>query len=88
ADRAAQIVRSLPHVWESREIVVPEIADDYPAALREAVRKVLVFLCRKIEAAEDRVPGEIPAYFQLGADFTPEKDDTDMLDVIAGFLAE
>lgn len=88
-DKAASLIRSLPHIWESREILMPEVCDGdaYTEALRTCITKVLVFLCRKIDCAPDRRLGDTPAYIQLGADFTPVKSTQEMLDQIREFLA-
>lgn len=89
-DRANALIRSLPHIWESREMLMPEVqaGDAYHEELRKCITKVLSFLCQKIEAAPSRRPGITPAYIQLGVDFTPGKGSAEMLQQIHEFLAE
>ena len=60
--------------------------EEYPKALGEAIRKVLVYFTMKIEALSERKPGVIPEYFQLGVDFTPKMSDGEMLRLIDAFL--
>ncbi len=85
---AKALIRSLPHIWESREILMPEICsgDAYEAELRACMVKVLTFLCQKIDAAESRQVGATPAYIQLGVDFTPKKSIGEMLEQIGNWL--
>ena len=87
-EEATGMVKSLSHVWESREVMLPELAEgeEYPKALGEAIRKVLTYFAMKIELAEGRTRGEIPDYFQLGVDFTPRMSDGEMLRLIDAFL--
>ena len=82
------MVKSLSHVWESREVMLPELTEgeEYPKALGEAIRKILVYFTMKIEALSERKPGVIPKYFQLGVDFTPKMSDGEMLRLIDAFL--
>lgn len=86
--KAAALIRSLPHIWESREILMPEVCDgkEYNRELRNCITKVLAFLCQKIEAAPDRRLGDTPVYIQLGVDFSPVKSTTQMLEQIQEFL--
>lgn len=87
-DKANALIRSLPHVWESREILMPEVYSDeeYTEELKKCVLKVLTFLCQKIDAAPERQVGTTPAYIQLGVDFTPKASADDMLARIKAFL--
>ena len=89
-EEAQALIRSLPHIWESREILMPEVheGEAYAAELRSCIRKCLVFLCQKMDAAPDRRPDRTPAYIQLGVNFTPEKSTAEMLDQIRAFLEE
>ncbi|MBR4867511.1 MAG: helix-turn-helix domain-containing protein [Clostridia bacterium] len=89
-EEAAGTVKSLSHVWESREVMLPELAEgeEYAKALGEAIRKVLVYFVMKIELAEGRTAGEIPDYFQLGVDFTPRMSDEELLRRVEVFLKQ
>ena len=87
-DDARSIIKSLPHVWESREMLMPEPfrCGEYAEELKKAVRKALVYLCMRIDRAENREPEKIPEYVQLGVDFTPRIPDGEMLRKIEEFL--
>jgi len=88
-ERAKELIRSLPHIWEAREMLMPEVYDgpEYDDALRLSVKKALVFLYGRIKAADDRRRGDVPEYVQLGVDFDAENDVRKMLDAIAGFFS-
>lgn len=87
-EKAKELIRSLPHIWESREILMPEVCEgaEYTEELRKCIIKVLVFLCQKLEVAPSRYRGEIPDYIQLGVDFEPKKSIREMLERIGEFL--
>ena len=80
-ERAVQKVSSLPHLWECRECVLPEISED-PNVLKETVIKTLAFLCDRI----DNQCVKLPEYIQLGFSFDTECDSDVLLDNIRQFL--
>lgn len=84
-DSAQEMVKELPHIWESREIMLAEVDPQREEAVREAIHKALILLCGMI----DRV-GEskaIPPHVQLGVDFSKPVDDAEMLEKISCFIA-
>ncbi|MHB1485077.1 MAG: helix-turn-helix domain-containing protein [Saccharofermentanales bacterium] len=87
-DKANELIKSLPHIWESREILMPEVydGDEYIIELKKSVVKALVLLCNKIQDSTSRKYGEIPNYFQLGVEFEPKESIDEMLDLINVFL--
>lgn len=52
-DRALALARTLPHLWESREMLLADLAprDARDLALRRAVMDCLALACRKIQRA-------------------------------------
>ncbi len=86
--RAAQLVSSLPHIWESREMLAPELlaGAEYGAGLKKAIMKALVFLCRRIDGAAGRAPGTLPDYVQLGVDFETELTPAELLEKIRDYI--
>lgn len=87
-EKANALIRSLPHIWESREILMPEVygGEAYTRELRKCIIKVLSFLCQKVDAAQDRQLGDTPDYIQLGVDFAPTHSTDEMLQQIKDFL--
>ena len=86
--RAAELVSSLPHIWESREMLAPELAPgvEYEKALKKSIVKALVYLCRRIDGAAAHAPGALPDYVQLGVDFETELTPTELLDRIRDYI--
>lgn len=87
-EKAKALIGALPHIWESREILMPEVysGEKYEAELKACIIKVLAFLCQKIEAATERQVGTTPAYIQLGVDFTPKASTAELLGQIKTYL--
>lgn len=87
-EKANALIRSLPHIWESREILMPEVygSEAYTEELRKCIIKVLSFLWQKIDAAQDRQFGDTPGYIQLGVDFAPAHSTDEMMRRIKDFL--
>ncbi len=87
-EKANTLIRALPHIWESREILMPEVYgnEEYNEELKKCIIKVLAFLCQKIDATIERQVGATPDYIQLGVDFTPKASADDMLAQIKAYL--
>lgn len=87
-EKAKMLISSLPHIWESREILMPEIysGEEYDTELKKCIIKVLSFLCQKIDTTTEREIGTTPAYIQLGVDFTPKASTAEMLAQIKTYL--
>jgi hypothetical protein len=83
------LIKSLPHVWESREIMMSEVydSDEYINELKKSIVKALVLLCGKIQNMTSRKYAETPSYIQLGVDFEPKESTDEMLDLIKDFLS-
>jgi len=88
-DKVNELIKSLPHIWESREILIPEVydGDEYVKELKKSVVKALVLLCTKIQNSKSRTYAEIPSYFQTG-EFEPKESNDEMLDLIKNFLLQ
>ena len=87
-EKAKELTQTLPHLWESREMVMPEVCEgeEYREALKDSMRKALSFLCLKAEQCGGRKMGEVPGYVQLGVEFENGMDDQEMLKRIGEFL--
>ena len=87
-EKAESLIRSLPHIWESREILMPEAYsnEEYTEELKKCIIRVLSFLCQKIDVTTERQVGTTPDYIQLGVDFTPKASTAEMLAQIKTFL--
>lgn len=89
-DRVNVLIKSLPHIWESREVLMPETYTDkeYTPELKKSITKALVFFYNKIKDSEKRKYGEIPNYFQLGANFELKESIDEIIGTISDFLNE
>lgn len=87
-EQASKLVGTLPHIWESREVMMPEVYDGsaYANELKSAILKALVFFCIQIDSIPTRKLGVTPEYIQLGVNFTPTKTVVEMLAQIQQFL--
>lgn len=87
-EKSARLIKSLPHIWESREMLAPEMEDgkEYEAALRLGMEKAIVFFYRRLQAMDTRKYGATPEYIQLGVDFKPPESMEIMLERIRDFL--
>ena len=87
-EKAEALIRSLPHIWESREILMPEVygGEEYTQNFKKCIIKVLCFLFQKTNAATGQQVGVTPSYIQLGVDFTPTAAPETMLVQIQDYL--
>ncbi len=86
-NKANDLIKSLPHIWESREILIPEVYDDeYVDELRSSIIKTLILLCEKVKSLPSRQYAEIPSCIQLGIDFEATENIDEMLDLLRVFL--
>lgn len=87
-DKANVLIKSLPHIWESREVLIPEVfnGDEYTEEFKKSIIKSLVFFYNKIKEVPSRKFGETPSYIQLGVDFEPKENLDEILNLIKNFL--
>ncbi len=86
-DKAKELIKSLPHIWESREILMPDVFNDkYVDELKKSIIKTLILLCEKVKSLPSRQFAEIPSYIQLGMDFEGTETIDEMLDLLRTFL--
>ena len=87
-EKSARLIKSLPHIWESRAMLAPEMEDgkEYEAALRLGMEKAIVLFYRRLQAMDTRKYGATPEYIQLGVDFKPSESMEIMLERIRDFL--
>ena len=55
-EKAVAYARKLPHIWESREMILPELLAEQERtdALKTSIETILSFLCMKIDWINDR----------------------------------
>jgi tetratricopeptide (TPR) repeat protein len=87
-DKANELIKSLPHIWESREILMSEVydGDEYIEELKKSIIKALVLLCGKIKGLQSRKYTEAPNYIQLGIDFEAKESIDEMLNLVKNYF--
>jgi len=82
-EKALALARTLPHIWESREVLLTQFLpeDERAAHNRMAILTALQLICRKIEGT-----GEWERVLVLGG--SCDEDWQGMLETIGGYLAE
>ena len=86
--KARQYAGTLPHVWQCRQLLIPETAgaDKYIEEMQYAVRIILTVLCQKISETGQRkqeIPDDMMAF---ALEFTERHPDDEMLSMIREFL--
>lgn len=93
ADRkqdAERLLQTLPHVWESREMLKTELCNgkEYDTALKATIKQLLCFCYSKIEACSTRQYGVPPAYIQLGMAVDADADTEMLINAIREFISD
>ncbi len=85
---AELLLQTLPHVWESRELLKAELCDNakYTEALKVTIKQLLYFCYKKIEACSTRQYGVPPTYIQLGMEVDTNADTETLIDAIRDYL--
>jgi transcriptional regulator with XRE-family HTH domain len=60
-EKAVSVAKTLPHFWESRELILPEIlkGKDYKSALNDSIKTILSIICEKIEVTKQGDTSEL-----------------------------
>lgn len=85
-DKALKLARTLPHVWECREVLLPEmfIEDDYGVELRKGIITILAVICEKIKNAKQHKHSNMDTLIAIG----PGTDGSAYLDGQIELLAQ
>lgn len=85
---AELLLQTLPHVWESREMLKAELCNskEYDTALKATIKQLLCFCYSKIEACSTRQYGVPPSYIQLGMEVDANADTETLIDAIRDYL--
>jgi transcriptional regulator with XRE-family HTH domain len=89
-ENAMQLARTLPHVWECRELIMPEMhpEEDYRAELRKGIRTTLSVICAKIMNAQEYPHVREDLLIALGPDGRDDGDMTKQMELLVHFLTE
>lgn len=87
-EKALNLAKTLPHVWESREFLLPEMfpGDEYIAELKKGIATVLTVICEKIKNANKNLNSNADKMLAIGP-YTDSIDDIkEKLEMVAKFL--
>ena len=87
-EKAENLVSTLPHIWECREMLLPELFVDseYADELKKAVIKMLMVICKKIYNSENHKFSNPDNTIAMGIDFNLECDIKEKMQLLTKFL--
>lgn len=87
-EKAIKLANTLPHVWECREILLPEmfIEDDYIIELKKGISTVISVICDKIEHSKEHRHSSVDKIIAIGPNATSNDDIKEKIKLIAQFL--
>lgn len=87
-EKALSLVKTLPHIWECRELLLTEMFDDneYEIELQKAILKILAVICVKINNIDKRKFSNPDSTIAEGVDFNEFGSVKDKVEVILEFF--
>lgn len=87
-EKAIKLAKTLPHVWECREILLPEMfsGDDYVSELRSGISTVISLLYEKIENSKKHNHSSVDKIIAIGANENFNDDFKGKIEAIKQFL--
>ncbi len=89
-EKSKNIAETLPHIWECREVLKPELNDDaeYINELKQSIKKLLTVAFFKIENCQQHQHANPDISLFSGVDFDSNLSVDDIIDKIAVFLKD
>lgn len=87
-EKSISLARTLPHIWESREMVLPELYDriEYHKKLEETILSILAVIDEKIKRAAEQHSPAVNPMIALGAPASSSKEAKDRINRLLRFL--
>ncbi|MNI36055.1 HTH-type transcriptional regulator ImmR [compost metagenome] len=87
-DKAIKLAKTLPHVWECREILLPEMfnEDDYIIELKKGINTVVSVICEKIENSKKHKHSSIDKMIALGPNTNSNNNLKGRIELLTQFL--
>ena len=87
-EKALNLIKSLPHIWECRELLLPElyIGDEYSSELKNSIALIMRVLVKKIEKLKNTNITSVDEIYALGACKTAEDTFNENIKMIIDFL--
>ncbi|HBR32394.1 MAG TPA: transcriptional regulator [Clostridiales bacterium] len=89
-EKAISLVRTLPHIWECRELLLSEMYSDneYAIELRKSIHKLLSVICAKINNMKNRKYSNPDNILAEGVDFEAFGDINNKVNLILKFFSD
>lgn len=87
-EKAKNLAKNLPHIWECRELLLAEMFDDgeYAVELRKAILKILSVIYQKIINSPKRKYSNPDDIIAEGVNFDLDSDISNKIELITKFL--
>ena len=87
-DKGYNVIKSLPHIWESREFLLPELYDKdrYRLELKQTITIIINLLDKKVEKLKEPNNFSLDDTFVLGVDNLTNSSLTEKVEKIIEFL--
>ena len=87
-EKAIKLSKTLPHVWECREILLPEMlsGDEYVIELKKGIITVISVICEKVKNSKNHKNSSIDKIIAIGPNTDLKDDLKGKIEVLAQFL--
>lgn len=87
-DKAIKLAKTLPHIWECRELMLPEMlaGDDYVIELRKGIITILSLICERIENSKNHEHSSIDRIIAIGPIINLTDDLKRKIELITQYL--
>lgn len=87
-EKAVKLAKTLPHVWECREILLPEMfsGDDYAIEMKKGIITILSLICERIENYKNHKESSIDKIIAIGPNISLTDDLKGKLELITQYL--
>jgi transcriptional regulator with XRE-family HTH domain len=89
SEKAIKLAKTLPHVWECREMLLPEMLNeiDFVSELKKGIITVISVICEKIENSKNNDLSRCEKLIAVGPNTNINNDDwKEKLDLVTQFL--
>lgn len=87
-EKAIKLAKTLPHVWECREILFPEMlsGDDYAIEFKKGILTIISVICDKIESSKNHKHLSIDETIAIGPNTNSNDDLKGKIELITQYL--
>jgi tetratricopeptide (TPR) repeat protein len=87
-EKAIKLAKTLPHVWECREILLPEMlsGDDYVIELKKGILTVISVICERIEKSKNYKHPSIDKTIAIGPNTNLNDDLKGKIELLTQYL--